>query len=188
MIPLRSLIQRRLRQVVVDRGLDYAQVAQRCGLHPRTVERFLEGETFSVDTADVLCAGLRVELSDRAEEVLLEGLQLWQVRGARGWWARLVDVAEHAGVGEDALRLRVGRAVAHGPLLPEDVRRGVRDGHAIRTSCSDCLTRSPRGVTMLSARASLWCLLTAESERGEQAVGTLIEEGLRRLREAGVRR
>jgi transcriptional regulator with XRE-family HTH domain len=185
--PLRTVISRKLKGEVVRRGLDYDQVAARCGLHPRTVERFLEGETFSPETADAIAVGLRIELDDSTEERLLGGLDLWRLHGSPGWWARLGDVAEHVGSARASLVERIDRALASGRIAMTEVRRQVRQDSTVGRPDS-CLTRSPYGVTMLSARATLWVLLTAESEQGERAIVTLIDEGLERLRSAGVRR
>lgn len=184
----RGLIVDRLKREVLKRGLSYEDVALRSGLHPKTVERFLERITYSPDTADAITVGLRIELTDPTEERLLRGLLLWRLAGSPAWWARLGDLAVHAGADHDALRQRVSRALARGELAEGEVRRNVRDRDTTRAPCSGTLTTSRFGVTMLSARACLWVLLTATTERGEQAIAVLIDEGLERLRSAGIRR
>lgn len=187
--PAARAIVARLKRAVVDRRLSYADVARRAGLHPRTVERCLEGETYSAETATAIAAALRIELDDSTEERLLQGLQLWPLLGSRAPWARLADLAELLGVQRPALVKRVVRAVKAGKLAPEEVRRAY-DADLVPTvpPRNSCLTTSPHGVSMLSARACLYLILTAETERGEQSRHTLVDEGLERLQRNGVRR
>ena len=66
---LAEIARLELRREVVRRRLSYEQVAQRCGLHPRTVERALEGELLhSVATLSTIAAALRVEFAVTLEQ------------------------------------------------------------------------------------------------------------------------
>ena len=178
MTPLRTVIARRLRREVIDRKLTYGQVAQRCGLHPRTVERFLEGDTFSPETADAIAVGLRIELDDSTEERLLRGVALHRLDRVRGMWVRLSDLARHVGCGRASVVRRVDRAVAVRQLGDHEVERGVLAADLVEP----VLGWPARGETMVSVRAALWVLLTADSAQGRAAIGVLVDDGLRRLR------
>lgn len=51
-----------IRRAAVRRRLTYADVGRLAGLHARTAERALEGETRNVDTLNALARALRVEV------------------------------------------------------------------------------------------------------------------------------
>lgn len=51
----------RIRQAIERKGLATKQVAIRAGLHERTVRRFLDGETFNLDTLAALEQALRLD-------------------------------------------------------------------------------------------------------------------------------
>jgi transcriptional regulator with XRE-family HTH domain len=63
----KEAIRLAVRRKVVERGLSYRDLAQRTGLHARTVERFLEGETFELATLDTLLQHLRIDAAAVAE-------------------------------------------------------------------------------------------------------------------------
>lgn len=179
--PLRESIRLRLRRIVVERGLTYDGLARRTGLHARTIERFLEGETFAVETADTLAAALRVPW-EPTDEVLV-GLDLWQLRGELGWWARMRDLAAWLGTGRAALSKRVLRGVRSSTIDTAEIRGNVRQD-AVVPSRNNWTNPSNRGCTMLSTRACLWLVLTSESEPSVRALGALIEDGVERMRAA----
>lgn len=186
MTPIAHAIARRLKRAAIERRLEYDDIARRAGLHPRTVERLLEGECFRAETADAVAQALRIELDDSTEERLTRGLPLWRLPGSPTPWARLVDAAEHAGyVNEDA-RKRFMRGVRLGHVDDDEIRTGVRDQDVTPVRCrSSALTTSPNGVAMVTARAALWLLLTADTRQGEVAVGVMVADGLERLRRSG---
>jgi transcriptional regulator with XRE-family HTH domain len=62
--PIRKALARKARRIMQRKRLTVDDVAQRAGLNPRTVQRFLDEETFSEDTADALAHCFREELTD----------------------------------------------------------------------------------------------------------------------------
>jgi transcriptional regulator with XRE-family HTH domain len=64
MTPLRKSLAARVSRAMTRKRWDVSTLAQRAGLNPRTVQRFLDAETFSEDTADALAKALREDLTD----------------------------------------------------------------------------------------------------------------------------
>jgi len=66
-VSLRATIRTRIQRAIARKRLTYVQVAQRAGLHPRTVQRLVEGETLNWETVEAIEGALRVELVDVVE-------------------------------------------------------------------------------------------------------------------------
>lgn len=180
---LERSVRSRLKREVVRRRWTYEEVAQRAGLGtPRTAERFLEGATFGLETANALADCMRVEWEHAS---LLDGFPLYRLRDTGDtWWLRLDELADRVDRDPTSVQRRVDLAVSVGRLERDQVRRGVR-----REAILQPLQGWPlRGCTMLSARVALWVLITTQGERGEVARTTLIDEGFEMLRAAGIRR
>lgn len=58
---MREALLTRLREALERRRWDYRRVAERTGLHPRTVRRLLEGRSFSLSTAERVSRALGVD-------------------------------------------------------------------------------------------------------------------------------
>jgi transcriptional regulator with XRE-family HTH domain len=59
----RSALLERVRRAVVAKRLTPDQVAQRTGLHRRTIQRFLDGRTFSLETLESIEVALRIRVA-----------------------------------------------------------------------------------------------------------------------------
>lgn len=64
MTAVRQAVLARIRSAVEARRLTPEQVAQRARVHPRTVQRLLDGETFSLPTVEAVATALRLDLGD----------------------------------------------------------------------------------------------------------------------------
>ena len=64
MKPIRETIAARARRALAQRRLTPEDAAKRAELHPRTVQRLLDGATFNEQTIDALAVAIRVDLVD----------------------------------------------------------------------------------------------------------------------------
>jgi len=167
----------------VRRRLTYEEVAARSGVHARTVERLLEGQRFNPETADAIAESLGLPWTSAGEN-LLEGLALYRLEGSPTWWARVDELADRVERDRTSVQRRIDLAIAVGRLDADQIRREVRRDAIVQPLHN----WSPRGCTLVTVRAAVWLLLTTDSGPSQRAQGTVIDECLEWLRQAGVRR
>lgn len=116
-----------------------------------------------------------VTQAQRLLEDVFAGLPVWMLQDSDELWARAADVAALMEVDRSVVIHRTASSITRREFSEGDIRRGVTDNdvstsivHHVHShpSDADCLTTSPRGVTMLNLRAIRRLVMTCDGERG----------------------
>lgn len=125
---IRATIRTRLQRAIERRRLTYAQVAQRAGVNPRTVQRLLEGETFAEETVDAVAQALGIEVTGWDEAQVVEAVQ-GAMRGPAGEGHSEGKLPAKSGQEDSACPVVGWKSAARAAGVSARTLRRLRDEH-----------------------------------------------------------